>query len=79
MSASWRSAALCRHFPDLSWIVEPTDRTPSAEAAMAVVCLSCPVQVQCEMYADRWNVTSGFWAGKDRTPVSGARDETGAA
>lgn len=77
MSSDWMADAFCAHFPSLPWISEPEDRSPAAESAMAVVCLSCPVLAECRAYAGSPGITSGFWAGEDRTPVD--RDQSGAA
>lgn len=79
MTPRWMAKALCQHFPTLPWIAEPQDRSARADAAMAVVCVACPVLAKCQQYADRPDVTSGFWAGADRTPTSAESDETGAA
>lgn len=64
--STWRDRALCLSFPDMPWIAEPQDRSVAAERAMAVVCTSCPVQLECAAYADRYRICAGFWAGNDR-------------
>jgi hypothetical protein len=64
----WMRRALCVQFPTMPWVAEPHARSVAAERAMAVVCTACPVQVECASYAGSQRVTSGFWAGVDRTP-----------
>lgn len=70
MATSWRDAALCQTYPDLPWILDPEDVTPVEVGCMEVVCAGCPVVFECGDYADCEGVTSGFWAGRDRTPTS---------
>ena len=65
---SWRAGALCRAFPGLPWIVEPHDRSGAATRALEAVCAACPVLPDCGEYVDSRQITSGFWAGRDRTP-----------
>lgn len=75
---NWMDDAFCQHFPSLPWISEPEDRTAACEQAMAVVCSACPVFIECLTYAQDGEVTSGFWAGHDRTPDA-SEDRSGAA
>ena len=69
MIAGWRARALCALFPDLPWIAEPDERDVASVRAMEAVCDACPVHRDCGAFADRYEVTAGFWAGKDRTPA----------
>lgn len=62
----WRASALCRFFPGLPWIEEPERRTAIETCAMEAVCARCPVAVVCASYADRYGLSSGFWAGQER-------------
>jgi len=68
MRTTWRDAALCQTYPDLPWILDPDRVTPVEVGWMEVVCAACPVSFECGDYADATGVTSGFWAGRDRTP-----------
>lgn len=66
---AWISRALCAHFSSLPWIAEPDQRGPAAERSMRLVCDICPALDECRTYVHTHMVTSGFWAGEDRTPV----------
>ena len=68
MASTWRDAALCQRYPDLPWVWDPDRVTTVDTACMGVVCAACPVVFECGDYADCEDVTSGFWAGRDRTP-----------
>ena len=70
MTESWKPAGLCRTYPDLPWIADPRRVTPVDIARMEVVCAACPVVLECGDYADCEGITSGFWAGRDRTPAT---------
>lgn len=79
MIPHWMLEALCQRFPALPWIAEPGDRSAAGEQAMNAVCGACPVRRECESYADRRSVTSGYWAGTDRSVDPLDLDEDGAA
>lgn len=64
----WRDAALCRLFDNLPWIEDADRVTPADTACMGTVCAACPVVFECGDFAACEGVTSGFWAGRDRTP-----------
>lgn len=70
MNESWRLRALCRSFrySDLPWIAEPEDMSIGAVITMELVCAACPVRAACEAFVESHEITSGFYAGKDRTP-----------
>lgn len=68
MSIEWRDQALCLRFADLPWITDPQHRSISAVRAMEGVCGACPVILDCDDFARSHRITSGFYAGKDRTP-----------
>jgi hypothetical protein len=70
MTTTWRDAALCQTYPDLPWILDPEWVTPVEVGCMEVICAVCPVVFECGDFADCEGVTSGFWAGRDRTPAS---------
>lgn len=73
----WMRRALCAAFPTLPWTAEPQHVSPTAEAAMELVCRLCPVQATCRTYVEGTAVTRGFWAGADRSRTD--RLEDGAA
>lgn len=79
MDEHWMTQALCRHFPQMPWIVEPEQRPRTAVAAMSAGCLACAVRSDCESFVDRKQIVSGFWAGADRTPEAHASRSGGAA
>ncbi|MCM0622458.1 WhiB family transcriptional regulator [Nocardioides bruguierae] len=66
---SWLAEARCRDAADLPWIAEPVARTIDQRLEMAGICLTCPVSHDCERTALELGVTSGFWNGRDRTPL----------
>ena len=74
MTTTWREDALCQRFPDLPWIQDPPRATSVEIVCMEVVCAACPVVFECGDYADCEGVTSGFWAGRDRTPPAMSMD-----
>ena len=67
-NTGWMDRAACKSRPDLGWLAEPEDVGFGEEATMAVVCQRCPVLGRCGDYAERTEVTGGFWAGHHRTP-----------
>jgi hypothetical protein len=69
---SWQDDALCVNFPGMPWLAEPWDRAVTAERAMGAVCVACPVADSCAQFVAERGISSGFWAGMDRTPA----DET---
>lgn len=71
MAVSWRAQAWCRLVPELPWIAEPEVVNDAELAAMSGVCAGCPVVFECMDYVACEGITSGFWAGADRTPGDG--------
>lgn len=71
---TWMGRALCSSFPSLPWVVEPQDRSAATERTMGAVCVSCPVSRQCAAYVESREISSGFWAGVDRTPSAELED-----
>ncbi len=69
MAERWREQAWCATVPGLPWIAEPEDVSEAAGVAMAAVCAGCPVVFECADFVACEGVTSGFWAGTDRTPA----------
>jgi hypothetical protein len=65
---SWQDRGLCVSFPGMPWLAEPWDRAVTAERAMGVVCVACPVSRECAQFVAEHGISSGFWAGVDRTP-----------
>ena len=76
---AWMRRALCAAFPTLPWIAEPQQTSSKALEAMGLVCGICPVQVECRAFVEHTSVTSGFWAGADRSEPGRPVDEDGAA
>lgn len=74
MTTTWREQALCRSQPSLPWISDPDRVTLVETSFMEVVCAACPVVFECGDYADCEGITSGFWAGRDRTPAATSLD-----
>jgi hypothetical protein len=83
----WMERGACLDRTDLPWT---GDRPlPGERAQMAGVCASCPVFVECRLFAIRARVTAGYWAGASRggshpgttdaDPVLPLRDVGGAA
>jgi hypothetical protein len=70
----WMERALCSAFPTMPWVLEPQERSVAAERAMGAVCVACPVNAQCSAYVESREVSSGFWAGCDRTPAEELQD-----
>jgi hypothetical protein len=66
--SAWRDLAWCRLVPGLPWIAESEDVPEAAAVAMAAVCARCPVVYECMESVGCEGITSGFWAGEDRTP-----------
>lgn len=71
----WHDAALCRSFPDLSWVhpgaVDVFDRPDratreTAETACRLVCSACPVRLACAVGALERREPYGIWGGLDR-------------
>ncbi|BFM23496.1 WhiB family transcriptional regulator [Microbacterium sp. che218] len=61
-------AALDEHRPecrDVDLFTADTP-TPADRAAMALVCISCPVFPECADYAEAERPRAGFWAGRFR-------------
>ncbi len=57
----WMERGACLERTDLPWTV---DRPGAQERVqMAALCASCPVLVECRLFAIRARVTAGFWAG----------------
>ncbi|TIC86366.1 WhiB family transcriptional regulator [Nocardioides sp. GY 10127] len=61
--------ARCRDAADLPWIAEPATRSLDQRLEMAGICLTCPVSHDCEQATLELEITSGFWNGRDRTPL----------
>jgi len=70
----WTREAACAVPPAsaLPWTADPGDASPAEVAAMARVCAGCPVRLACAAYAHS-GVTAGFWAGRERGELDGAR------
>lgn len=62
----WTGHGACLDAPGLPWVDDAP--SPVDVAAMAAVCVSCPVRLACASYAISAGVTAGFWAGQDRDP-----------
>ena len=67
----WMRHAACLRSPGLPWTLD----TAEVEMLPAVLvdlmretCKACPVREACAAYADREDVTGGWWAGADRDP-----------
>lgn len=71
---AWMDRALCASFHSMPWIGEPEDRSTATTRAMAAVCSACPVEDECARYVEAGLITSGFWAGRDRTPETQLED-----
>ena len=68
----WAAAATCKQSRPDELFVRGAEQHKAK-----TVCGACPVRVECEAYVDRAGIVSGFWAGRDRTPVD--LTETGGA
>lgn len=66
----WQEDALCAQpeyrnlmwFPDEDW---SRARKQLEFQRTRSICRSCPVIAECRVYAEKAQVTSGIWAGKD--------------
>ena len=65
----WMARALCSAFPTMPWVLEPQECSVAAERAMGAVC-----DARCAAYVEAREVSSGFWAGCDRTPAEELQD-----
>lgn len=74
MIPDWMHDSLCQHFSTPPWLADPGNRSHTVEVAMGVVCLACPVRAACDQYAVHPTITSGFWAGRDRSAPAGLQD-----
>ncbi|MDP9443756.1 MAG: WhiB family transcriptional regulator [Actinomycetota bacterium] len=63
----WKLQSSCSKVADLPRIAERGDVTEPARIAMAAVCETCPVLLDCRLYAARHAITAGFWAGRFRS------------
>lgn len=63
-SEPWREFARCAD-PEVDTALFFPVRGASQKEAKAI-CARCPVQVECDDYADRSNSTYGIWGGKIR-------------
>ena len=64
MTEQWRSRALCRHYPELSWFPVAGEDSGLALA----VCGRCPVALECSAYAADAHEHHGIWGGHGRPP-----------
>jgi hypothetical protein len=64
----WMDQAACNGHTDLGWMKGPEDTSLAEERAMAGHCARCPVRADCLIFAERLEVTAGFWAGHFWTP-----------
>ena len=63
----WMQDAACRWMPDLPWIAERGEGPVVLRDLMAQLCGACRVREACARFVIEGDVTSGFWAGRDRT------------
>jgi hypothetical protein len=79
MRSNWIRAALCRRFSHLPWLADASQTTPTQVESMRIVCSACPVERECNDYVRLVGITSGFWAGRTRTPADADSHDRGAA
>lgn len=63
---AWMAYGSCLAHPELGWIKDSHDVGLGETATMSVICAACPVRRDCDAFATREHVTSGFWAGEHR-------------
>jgi hypothetical protein len=66
LDMDWMQDAACRHMPDLPWIAERGEGPVVLRDLMAQLCGACRVREACARFVIEGDVTSGFWAGRDR-------------
>lgn len=64
----WTTYAACADLPQLPWLNDTADVSAWDALTMFVVCDNCPVRELCEASAQDWDITGGWWAGRDRDP-----------
>ncbi len=71
----WMDLALCgRLAQQLSWVKDPDEVTRRELADMRATCDTCTVKASCRDFAEREDITSGFWAGEFRDPPAESVD-----
>ena len=64
----WTTCAACAELPHLPWTRDEVDIPAWDALTMSVVCDNCPVRTSCEAAVIAWDITGGWWAGRDRDP-----------
>ena len=67
LDMDWMRDAACRRIPDLPWIADRGEGPVVLRDLMDQVCAVCPVRRACARFVIEGDVTSGYWAGRDRT------------
>lgn len=67
LDMEWMQEAACRRMPDLPWTADRNEGPVVLRDLMKQVCSICPVRKACARFVIEGDVTSGYWAGHDRT------------
>ncbi|MYX36745.1 MULTISPECIES: WhiB family transcriptional regulator [unclassified Streptomyces] len=60
---NWREQAACRDHPDPDlWFPKPTDY--ARQRAAVLICRACPVQADCDQWAEDHRIPDGIWGGR---------------